>query len=362
MVGGRKILELDPGVPLPEFERILRDNAVAYVISPVRWDAMGAFEFQTRESKRLRFEPAYSVASLHLYRISSRFTEPGVEDTAQTQGGDSLTAGGLLRRGRRLLMSGKYPEASSVIAKSLELAPFQPEVRYQFAVARAFLGDTAAAFQAFRSILTLPQAGSYLYITRQQIEALSLLVGGKSGEPDREMRAHDASSIYWNLGYPLRASQVTDSSFRESGKYFFGLLWGFHYAYQAGDVKSTAAYNERLRAIDSTNAVVRVFQELIAIRDSLKLPLSGERRSRLHLRAGSCYRRIELPEEAIDEGERAVGENPRSPEAAGFLAGMYETKKSARGMWKWLSAEASLDPSRTDLRARRDSLATALNP
>jgi tetratricopeptide (TPR) repeat protein len=323
---------------------------------------MGAFEFQTSESKRLRFEPAYGVANLRLYRISSKFAEPGLDSTAETHGEDSLTAGGLLRRGRRLLLTGRYTEASSFIAKSMELAPYQPEVRYQFAVARAFLGDTAAAFQAFRSILTLPQAGSYLYITRQQIEALSLLAGGKSGEPDRELRAHDAASIYWNLGYPLRASQVTDSSFRESGKYFFGLLWGFHYAYQAGDVKSAAAYNERLRSIDSANAVVRVFQDLCAIRDSLKLPLSGERRSRLHLRAGRCYRQIELPEEAVDEGERAVGENPRSPEAAGFLAEMYESKKSARGMWKWLTAEASLDPARTDLRARCDSLEKTLNP
>ena len=143
MVGGRKILELDPGVPLPEFERILRDNAVGYVISPVRWADIGAFEFQLRESKRLRFEAAYSVASLRLFRISSRFIEPGTEERGETPPGDSSTAGGLLKRGRWLLMGGQYPEASSFIIKSLQLAPFQPEVRYQFAVTRAFLGDTA---------------------------------------------------------------------------------------------------------------------------------------------------------------------------------------------------------------------------
>jgi hypothetical protein len=59
------------------------------------------------------------------------------------------------------------------------------------------------------------------------------------------------------------------------------------------------------------------------------MPLGGELKA-ASISARDVIPSVELFEEAIDEGERAICENAQNPEIAVFLAQTHEAKKSAR--------------------------------
>lgn len=362
MIGGRKILELDPGVPLPEFERILRDYSVTYIIAPVRWEKITAYEFLTGESHRFSFETVCSVSNLRLLKLQSRFQAAPAPDSLTEVYSDTMTAGGLLKYGRSNLITGRYDEARRVFSGALRLAPDQPDLLYQFAVACSFKGDTANAIQSFQSLLTLPQAGSFLYSTRKLIEAMQLHSGYASAPGAHEIRTQEAAAIYWNLGYRKRASELMDASLMNNSQYFVGLLWGLHYSLQQGETSMARRYLQRLQRIDSANVVVEAFREILLINDTLALSGHSPARSELHLRTARLYRQIELNEEAIDEAERAVGEKRKNREAISFLVELFTIKKSPRARLFWLRNELELDPSNHLIRTKVDSLRNSLNP
>ena len=363
MVGRRKILEMDPGITLPEFEKVLRDNQIKYLIAPVRWGDFRVYEFMMNESKRFWFEPVYVVAKLQVMKIHSRFLDTLQPDEAMISTVDTLTPGGFLRMGRMQIMAGDYGNAIRSLSGALQLSPLQPEIIFQDAVANAFGGDTATALARFQRLLTLPQAGSFLYATRLHLHALELLAEArmsKSGE-SAEVESFEAASVYWTLGYPHRAGELMDSCYREGSHHFVGLLWGFHFAHQRGDTSTMAGYLGRLREIDATNIIVKTFDKLIAFDDSLKHPVVSTAKVRMYLGKARLYRQIELFEEAIDEAERSLHEDKHNLAAMNFLAEEFCRRKSLRAALNYYDELSRLLPDDSTISVKADSLRLQLS-
>ncbi len=362
MVGERKILELDPGVPLPEFEKILRDNRAAYLIAPVRWGDLKVYEFMMDESMRFAFEPVYSVSDLHLMKIHSRAIDTPGDEISTAPAADTMTATGLLRAGRRSLMIGDYARAVALLKRGLQLSPMQPEIIYQFSLANSFAGDTASALYGFQTLLTLPQAGSYLYSTRMQLQGEQMLNEARMSKSSDvvDVRTYDAAALYWNLGYPHRAGELMDRLLREGSQYFVGLLWGFHFAHERGDTSTMMRYFTRLKEIDTSNAVVKVFERLIALDDSLVRSVPLTEQSRLHLAKALLYRQIELFEESIDEGQLSVRDDDRNLAALKFLGEAFERKWSLRSALYFYQQALDLAAGDTVVARKVDSLRARL--
>lgn len=358
MVGQRKILELDPGVPMREFERILRDNQVGYLVVIVRWQDFGTYEFLMTESTRFWFEPVYDAASLHVMKIHSRSLEAVRDEPGLAPGIDTVTVSGLLRLGRRHLVAGDCSTGLTALSRALELSPSQPEVIYQLAVGSALAGDASRAVREFRRLLALPQAGSYLYSTRVHLQALRLLDEARSATSPEvvDVKSADASLLYWNLGYPHRAAELLGIRFRDGSHHFVGLLWGFHFAYRRGDRAAALHYLERLRDIDTSNAVVKVFERIITLDDSLEGSSDAAEKSRFHLAKAKLYFQIELFEEAIDAGEQSVHEDSHNRESALFLGEIFQIRKAHRAALRFYADALRLNPGDAAIAARMDSL------
>ncbi len=132
----------------------------------------------------------------------------------------------------------------------------------------------------------------------------------------RSLRLYSVATIVWNLGYSAQAYDLLKELLDHDMNHFVGLLWGWHWGLQAGDTAGVVESLQRLQEIDSGNAVVRSFTAMTRLQAELKKAAGSPAESRIHLLLSSEYDRIDLPEEALDEAEKAIRADPSS--AAGI--------------------------------------------
>jgi len=108
--------------------------------------------------------------------------------------------------------------------------------------------------------------------------------------------------------------------------------------------------------LDSSNAVVKAFKNILIMGDSLQSAQSPIARSSLHWEIGVQYKLIELNEEAIDEAERALRDDPKNLEAYILMAQMFERKSNLRMTNRIYSQALFVDPGNIFIRAKLDSV------
>jgi tetratricopeptide (TPR) repeat protein len=361
VVGERKVVELNPGLPLPQFEQALRDNDVGYILAPVRWSDLKLYELQMRESSRFWFELKMSIANLYLYKVHSRLLNGDFSFMQSCD--DSLTASGLLRIGRKLSLNEEYVRAERIFSRALMLAPQQPELIYQHAVSYEMLGESTRAIQEYRKLFIVPQAGSYILLSRVHLQAIGALAQAQNPKIYEQgaVQTVVAARLYWSLGYCKRANRLMVDLFKNDSTYFVGLLWGVHFGLQLGDTAQAKDYLARLECLDVTNPVVQVFRHIIAIGDSLRSTTDSHQRIFFHLSIARLYRQIELAEEAIDETQYALRENPTDVDALLFLAKMFEDKSRLGTAEHIYRQVISSEPNNAFVLAKIDSIQVRLS-
>ncbi len=364
LIGERKMLELNPGLAEPAFEKALRDNAVQYLLTETRWENIKYYEFLMSESRRFSFDSAYSVGNLHLVKVNSLLNgssglalhprEFAVKDTSG--------AAGLLRYGRNKMLEGNYREAAELFNRGAQVVPGQPEFIYHAVLAYTFLQDSMAAKKSYERLLVFPQASSYMYLARVHMEAMDVALSAKNTPPtqERAIKMNDLARLYWDLGYARFAKAFADSSLQFDSTYFWGLLWGFHFNFQLGDTQNARVYYDKVAKIDEKNQVVVSFKKLMAMNDSLQWS-DKSRRSRLHLSAARIYRLIELFEESIDEAERAREADPNNEEVLQFLGEAFEQKEALRTAKMYYDYVLKISPDNSIIAAKRDSVQSVLS-
>lgn len=330
VVGDRKVMELDPGLTLPIFEKLLRENNVQYLLAPMRWREMKVYEFLMAESRRFWFEPIYKVSSLQVMKVHSRFLEP--KGDIPLVAIDTTNPMGLLKQGRAYILSEQYGEAIRVLTRGVEAVPNQSELVYQTIVAYALSGDSVNAQRYYHQLLALPQVASYIFLSRLQLHQMNLLDAAEEAKNPEE-QAINLSAValdYWRQGYYLRGARLANEALAVDSTYFVGLLWGFVFNHQNGDRAYAERYLHQLRTLDDTNQIVRSFVQLLAIDDSIRVSGDSAERSRLRYSSAQIYRTIELFDEAFDEAEKSLNENPQNSEARMLLAQSF-AQRGRRG-------------------------------
>jgi tetratricopeptide (TPR) repeat protein/4-amino-4-deoxy-L-arabinose transferase-like glycosyltransferase len=329
-IGNRKLLELNNGVPVTTFDSFLRAYAADYLMATNSWDEFQAYEFQMGESRRFWFEPVTAVAGMRLYRIHPTYITPReLWLPTKRMAIDTVTANGLLRKGRGEILRGQYNDAITSLLRAKQLAPGQAMIPYQLSIAYSMSGRLQEGSAEVQRLFAFAQSTTYTPLAAKHlaVAANKSQVDQTENSIQRSLSATDFAAFYWNLGYYGAAYALLKAQLAVDSTYFTGLLWGWDYAMQRGDSAQAKGYLRNLQRIDRTNAVVGHFTMIDLIADTLRRTIDSSRRSDLRLKIANEFRAIDLPDEAIDEAQRAVRENPRNINAWLFQASLFEEKK-----------------------------------
>jgi tetratricopeptide (TPR) repeat protein/4-amino-4-deoxy-L-arabinose transferase-like glycosyltransferase len=328
-IGNRKLLELNNGVPVTTFDSFLRAYAADYLMATNSWDDFQSYEFQMGESRRFWFEPVVQVAGMQLFKIHPTYLTPKeVWLTTKRMAVDTVTANGLLRKGRGEILRGQYEDAISSLLLAKRRAPGQAMIPYQLSVAYAMGGRITEASEEVQHLFAFAQSTTYtplatkhlaVAVSKSQVEQIDNSV-------QRSLSMTDFASFYWNLGYYGAAYSLLKAQLAVDSTYFTALLWGWDYGMQRGDTAQVKAYLRNLVRIDRTNPVVQQFSLIDQTADSLRRDPDPVRRSRFHLAIAQSFKTVDLPDEAIDEAQRSLRENPRNVEAWIFQGRLFEEK------------------------------------
>ena len=329
-IGNRKLLELNNGVPVTTFDSYLRAYAAEYLMATNSWDDFQSYEFQMSESHRFWFEPIVQIAGMQLYRIHPTYVTPKeVWLTTKRISVDTVTANGLLRKGRLELLRGRYDDAITSLLMAKQRAPGQAMIPYQLSVAYAMSGRLTEASEEVQSLFTYAQSTTYVPLaTRHLAVAMSRnQVEQNDNAVQRSLSMTDFAAFYWNLGYYGAAYSMLKTQLAIDSTYFSGLLWGWDYGMQRGDTAQAKVYLRNLVGIDRANPIVQQFIFMDRTADSLRRASDPARRSKLHLAIAQSFKTIELFDEAIDEAQRSLRVDPRNVDAWIFQATLFEEKK-----------------------------------
>jgi tetratricopeptide (TPR) repeat protein/4-amino-4-deoxy-L-arabinose transferase-like glycosyltransferase len=354
-IGDRKLLELNNAVPVTTFDSFLRAYAADYLMVTNSWDGFQSYEFQMGESRRFWFEPTVQVAGMQLLRIHSTLISPKDEWLATKRiQVDTVTANGLLRKGRNELLRGQYDDAIFFLLKAKQRAPGQALISYQLSVAYCMSGKLTEASEEMQKLFAYAQSTSFTPLaTRHLAVAVSKnQVEQTNNASQRSLSTTDFAAFYWNLGYYGAAYSLLKVQLAVDSTYFSGLLWGWNYGMQRGDTVQAKAYLRNLVEIDRTNPVVQQFISVDRTTDSLRRAVDPRRRSKFHLAIAQSFKAIDLLDEAIDEAQRSLREDPRNVDGWLFQARLFEEKKLPFAA-RWAYRHALLiDPENPIAKAR----------
>jgi tetratricopeptide (TPR) repeat protein len=340
-----KFLELNRAVTLPRFETLLRDYTVEYLLAPTVYDSLVEFQNMIDESKRFRFEHLYRLNRNNIFRIKSRLEEQTSASSMELCSSALNNLSDTIRFGRFAFMHEKYPEALSIFSQLRSRYPHRTDILYQLLLIHTFMPDSASAMQDLRELYTSPNSTSYtapaqvhMYAMRSLLRAQSMSDSVQCAEQLLEL-----GRLYWNLGYSQQAYHMMRHSVELNTQYFVGYLWAWHYGIQVGDTISAKEYLKKLEYIDRDNPIVTGFKVMTACFENLRQTNNHQKRSELHLTLSREYNTIDLHDEALDEAQRAIGEDSKNAEAWRYLAHLFEKKNSPLAVKRALQKASELE-------------------
>lgn len=369
---GRKLLEVEPLLPLTLFESLLRDYNVEYLVVLVSNGGLREFEFQMQQSNRIVRETAYRAGNLEVIKVhyrpldlaSARVIHPDEEtglplNTESSSGLDEEEkVRSLYRLGVRLLERGEYARAGEVFEILWGVTGGSGSVVLLRAVAMEFAGRLDEAEGLFDRFRHQPQAGPFLKHAWYHQQLISLLRRAKedTSRSGKEMMYHMISANYWDLGFRHRAIEMLQRALQVDPTFSPALIFGAYYALQEGDYKLAKEFVVRLNSVDSLHLMMRPLQSLFSGLDSLRAAKNAEGREECRLNVAKRYAMIGLSELAIDQILLLLREDPKNDEALRALADLYEKKRRNAPAREALQRLVVVEPTNAMARQKLDSL------
>ena len=324
-----KFLEVNRGVPLPMLESMLRTYDISHLIAAESYGNVETFQVSLSASSRFRLDLIDSVAGLKLYKVISLLREPSFASRGQVLTLSTVRASDLMRLGRLSLRSERYSDALAFFTAARKQYERQSEITFYILATHALAGDSLEAVQELPRLYASPSATSFIPPARVFLYAMNELKQVRSApdNPGASDRLYDAARTVWNLGYGRQAYRLVKELLSRDPNHFVGLLWGWHWGIQLGDTAAAGAYLARLQGIDSANAVVRSFTTMARAHRDLRRASTPTDQCNLHILLANEYTKMELPEEAFDEVERALRADPVSHQAKTLRAELLRKRK-----------------------------------
>jgi tetratricopeptide (TPR) repeat protein/4-amino-4-deoxy-L-arabinose transferase-like glycosyltransferase len=369
---GRKLLEMEPLLPLTLFETLLRDYNIEYLVVLVSHGGVREMEFQMQQSNRFSFETTFRAGNLEVIKVhyepldlaSARVThpdeetEPPLKIESPSGANDEEKVRSLYRLGVRLLEKGEYARAGQVFEILWGVTGGSGSVVLLRAVAMEFVGQLVAADELFDRFRHQPQAGSFLKHAWYHQQLISLLRRAEedTSHSSKAMLYHMLSANYWDLGFRHRALEMLQRALQVDSTFSPALIFGAYYALQEDDYTLARDFVVRLKSADSLHLMMRPLQSLFLGLDSLRAARNVEERTTCRLKIGKRYAAIGLSELAIDQVLLLLRENPDNHEALRALADLYEKKRRNVPALEALRRLLDVEPTNAVAREKLDSL------
>ncbi|MBM4161015.1 MAG: hypothetical protein FJ217_07945 [Ignavibacteria bacterium] len=369
---GRKLLEVEPLIPLSLLETILRDHRVGFLVVLVSNPGIRELEFQMQQSRKFTFETAYRVGNLEVVEVFYQPLDlayakawPGAQtrkwvasEADSQQVDEEQKVRSLYRLGIRLLESGEYERGAGIFQVLWGVTGGSGGVVLFRAIALEFMGKTDEAQQIFDRFRNQPQAGPFLkhawYHT--QLMAHIRQADEDTAQGVKSMIYHMVSANYWDLGFRYRANEMLSRSLETDSAFSPALVFGCYYALQQAEYNQAKSYLARLKVVDPRHLMVSPLQSLFHALDSLRSARNVKERVNARLSVARLYASMGLAELAIDQVLLVLKDDPRNAEGLKGLADLYEQKRRNAPAIRVLNQLLEVEPSNALARARRDSL------
>jgi tetratricopeptide (TPR) repeat protein/4-amino-4-deoxy-L-arabinose transferase-like glycosyltransferase len=369
---GRKLLEVEPLLPVTLFETLLRDDHVEYLVVKVSNQGLRELEFQMQQSKRFSFETAYRAGDLEVIKVRYQpldlaFARPHHADDEEQPSLNAQSAPGakgeekarsLFRLGVGLLERGEYERAGQVFEVLWGVTGGTGDVVLLRAVALEFAGRLNEAEEIFDRFRHQPQAGPFLKHAWYHQQLISHL---RRAEKDtsrygRAMIYHMLSANYWDLGFRHRAIEMLQRALDVDSAFSPALIFGAYYALQDNEYKLAKGFIVRLKSVDSLHLMMHPLESLFSGLDSLRAAKSVNDRVECRLKVARRYAAIGLSELAIDQILLLLKDDPKNDEALRAMADLYGKKRRRVPAMEALQRLVVVEPTNALAHERLDSL------
>jgi len=345
-----KFLEINRGVPVPQYESSLRNFQATYLLAPIVISDITDYQIQMMESRRFSYKLLDKKSRIAMYQINSKPSSEGFYTLFSSPSSAKDLPDSLFEALRKDIHIEKYIEARNALNNLERIYPRQADMQYQRVLIDAFASNDSSAQKELQALYSMPMSSPYVRPASFVVGTMESYLNTKSLKDDftASENLFKISRFYWNFGYPTQAVRVMDEVLQRDPTHFLGLLWRLHYSIELG--KPNPSYLTRLDSIDSGNILVQSFHRILRLRDSLSRAKTQTEKAELHGTLAQIYDEIGLPDEAIDHAEMSVADDPHSLKHWYNLAALYDKQRAPIAAFILYKKILTLDSSGTQAR------------
>jgi tetratricopeptide (TPR) repeat protein/4-amino-4-deoxy-L-arabinose transferase-like glycosyltransferase len=368
-LNGRKLLELNPLLPVEQFENQLRDYQVGYLVVVLDRSRLREFETQMALSSRFSFTPVHRVGNAVIIKVESprRGYAQAPMDTSTSSamaknGGilDSLNRADeqtqyLFRTALPSMESGNSEQAERIFESLSTRAGRSGTVVLHTAVARSFAGKYQAADTLLRNIREGQQAGPLLVHSWYHLQIIERLRQAERAKDPSE-RADlltKAAADYWSLGFRQQAERTLKKAIESDAGFPPALVFGIYYSLLREDTLCATQRLQQLRAVAFSHPTIASFENLLSNALSAAKERDVAKWSALRETAAHAYERLGLTESAIDELAGILVRDPSRLSVLRSLARIYVEKERYAPAKRILDQIAEIDAKDAELKRLR---------
>ena len=364
-LGGRKLLELNPLLPLDQFENQLRDYQAKYLVVVLDRSRLREFETQMALSSRFSFTPVRRIGNAVIIKVESRHqknTGTSIDTSSASvttdKGGvlDSLNHADeqiqyLFRAGLRSMDAGRPQEAEEIFQSLSTRAGRSGTVVLHTAVARSFAEKYQEAETLLRNIREGQQAGPLLVHSWYHLQIIEKLRQAERAKDPSE-RADLLTKVaadYWSLGFRRQAERVLGRAIESDAGFPPALVFGIYFSLLREDTLTATRRAQQLRDVAFSHPTTGPFENLLANAASAAKEKDIAKRSVFREAVALGYERLGLAESAIDELTGLLDRDPERLSALRSLARIYVEKQRYAPARRILNRIAEIDPVDSEL-------------
>ena len=342
-LGDRKLLELNPMLPVDQFENQMRDYHVEYLVALLDRSRLREFETQMALTSRFSFIPVHRVGNAVILKV-----EPARRKDAWMATDSSMTSvagegGGVLeslnrvdeqiqylfRSALRNMDSGKPAEAEEIFQSLSTRAGRSGTVVLYTAIAKSFAGRFEGADTLLQNIRQGQQAGPLLVHSWYHLQIIEKLRRADQSRDSLE-RAELLTKIavdYWSLGFRQQAERTLMKAIESDAGFPPALIFGIYFALQREDTLSARRRLGQLRSADFSHPATVPFENLLVNAGLAAGEKDVAKWSAFREIVAQSYEKLGLMESAIDECTDILARDPSRSSALLSLARLYVEKE-----------------------------------
>lgn len=355
---GRSVLECGPSVSFSEFEAVIRDYNIDFIVSFVMSPGVREFEFQMMKSKRFTFQSVFRAGNYEVMQVFD--TQPdGANVLLGSQRVSPMPAiliddgearaRDLFAYGFRALENDRSKDAFHTFSVLTETSNGSAHVAFLRGIALSFGGQFDGALSYLSRFAYEQQAGQYLMEARYH----SILIR-EFQKAERDSLPHEKASIlhkisanYWDAGYRARAQEVLKQSLKADSTFPPAMIFGLYYALEQKDLAGGKSFLSMIEKLSPPHPMLKSFRQILSLSDSAHLMKNPVARARYEFDLAKTYAVMGLNDLAIEYALRVVALEERNVRALEVLAQSYEIKRRTWPARKILKRILNLEPHNT---------------